>query len=461
MELQLPILPNSHHFAKTEGPHGLFLEAICLYVATGFFMDDDTFWRDHVCLLPGHHHVLDSTGRLVSSTPRFHWYYEPKDRSFDDALEEYSSLLTGIMREGLEGQKVILPLSGGLDSRSLAMVLKGHSNSVNAFSYEFTNGYAETTIARKIAQVCGFDFEAFRIPRGYLWSSIEHLAEITGCYSEFTHPRQMAVLPQMQAMQGVFALGHWGDVLFDRGAPKPTKEGELPSLLLKKMVKPGGMALAESLWKVWGLEGCFKEYLFGRVETALARIKIDNVSAKARAFKTQQWAHRWTTTNLAVFKEAHPICLPYYDHRLLEFICRVPEGYLADRRLQIAHIKQDAALSRIPWQAQRPFHLNNYHYNRVPFNLPYRGYHKLKRSFLGMVGTPYVQRNYELQFVGESNEQHLKGFLDAAAFQRLIPKSVVDTQLEGFYQKDSREYSHPVSMLLTLSLFCRKYQSTL
>src|SRR5690606_2204410 len=126
-----------------------------------------------------------------------------------------------------------------------------------------------------------------------------------------------------------------------------------------------------------------------------------------RAYKTTQWAHRWTTTNLSVFEAAHPITLPYYDNRMCQFVCSVPEAYLADRRLQIAHLKQDRALANITWQSQNPYNLNNFHRNKTPFNLPHRVLNKSKRQINTLIGRPYIQRNWELQFLGIENAKHL------------------------------------------------------
>ncbi|MEZ4854638.1 hypothetical protein [Flavobacterium sp.] len=47
-------------------------------------------------------------------------------------------------------------------------------------------------ITKKIAAVCDFPpFTDLTIPIGYLWNTIDNLAQINGCcYSEFTHPRR-------------------------------------------------------------------------------------------------------------------------------------------------------------------------------------------------------------------------------------------------------------------------------
>ncbi|WP_238307591.1 asparagine synthase-related protein [Xanthomarina gelatinilytica] len=452
--INTPILPTKQVFAKKPNtPHTLDLEAICVFVATGFFMGVDTYWKNRVCLLPGHAHEIDAKGYLMKSTPNFRWHHTPQELSFEQSLEAYIDLLTTITKEQVGDEPVILPLSGGLDSRSQALVLKDLPNPVHAFSYSFEGGYPEHKISEQIAKECHFTFDGFKIPKGYLWHCIEELASINGCYSEFTHPRQMAVLPQLKKMKGVFSLGHWGDVFFDRGAPEGSTEADMVPLLFKKMVKPKGIELAEKLWQHWSLEGDFKSYLISRIEKDLADIKIDNVSAKVRAYKTSQWAHRWTTTNLKVFEAAHPITLPYYDNRMCEFVCSTPEAYLADRRLQLAHLQQDKKLAQITWHAQRPFNLLNYQYNKAPYNLPYRIFNKLQREVTGFLGKPYIQRNWELQFLGTENAKHLESHLFDDEFNHWIPQTIIKEVYQDFKHGDAVASSHAASMLLCLSVW--------
>ncbi|MCK0125023.1 asparagine synthase-related protein [Gelidibacter sp. F2691] len=454
MTIKTPILPIKQTFVKKPNtPHELNLQAICIFMATGFFMGEDTYYKDEVCLLPGHNHLIDEKGYLIKSEPWFKWTYAPRNISFNEALDEYINLLTKITKEQIGNNAVILPLSGGLDSRSQALVLKNLENPVHSFSYSFRNGYPEHQISKKIAEACNFTFESFQIPDGYLWGCVKDLAEINGCYSEFTHPRQMAVLHNLKGMNGVFSLGHWGDVLFDRGVPKDTSDSELIPFIFKKMIKPKGLELARKLWNVWGLEGDFDTYLRDRIEVDLANIKIDDLSAKVRAYKTSQWAHRWTTTNLTVFEAAQPITLPYYDNRMCEFICSIPEAYLADRKLQIAHLKRDNSIAKVTWHAQSPFNLTNFEYNKFPYNLPYRVLNKLKREVLSVVGKSSIQRNWELQFLGEDNAKQLESYLFDSNFNLWIPNSIIKDVYYDFQHGDAVANSHSISMLLTLSLW--------
>lgn len=452
--IKTPIIPTRQQFVKVKAPHEIDKRAICIFAATGFFLGSDTYWQDLKVLPPGTTNTIDDAGFWIESIPWFQWHYNPRNIGFDKALEEFTELFEKICAEQAEDKPVILPLSGGLDSRTQAVAFSKLKNPVTAYSYSFKNGFSESGIARKMAEVCDFDFQEFTIEAGYLWPKLEELSNLNQCYSEFTHPRQMAVLEELKQMQGVFSLGHWGDVLFDRGAAEGTKETEVLSLLYKKVIKKGGLELATALWQEWDLEGSFEEYLKQRMEAILATIKIDNVSAKVRAFKSLSWAPRWTSVNLSIFEAAHPISLPYYDDRMCEFICTVPEEFLADRKIQLAYIKQqNPSLAKITWEAERPFNLYNFQNNKTPYNLPYRIANKLKRTIKEKMGNPYIQRNWELQFLGIENDEKLQERLFSEKLHPFISKPLIAQCYNNFKTVDAVKYSHPLSMLLTLAVW--------
>jgi hypothetical protein len=452
--IKIPIIPIPQNFVNFDAPHEIDKKAICIFAATGFFLDKDTYWKNKKVLPATSYNTLDENGFLIESKSWFQWHYSPRDISFETALEEFTALFEQIIAEQVKDNKVILPLSGGLDSRTQAVALAKLKKQVTSYSYSFKGGFNESGIAKRIAKVCGFDFKAFTIEPGYLWPKLEELASINQCYSDFTHPRQMAILDEFKKMEGVFSLGHWGDVLFDRGAPEGTREKDLMDIIIKKIVKKGGMELATALWQVWNLEGDFERYLKERISGLLHSIKIENPSAKMRAFKSLYWAPRWTSVNLAVFEAAHPITLPYYDDRMCEFICTIPEEYLADRELQIAYIKQqNPRLAKITWQEHRPYNLLTFHKNKPPHNLPYRLGNKLSRELKNKMGKPYIQRNWELQFLGMENDEKLQQWLFEENLHPFLSKPLLARFYNNFKAVDAVKYSHPLSMSLTLAVW--------
>jgi hypothetical protein len=449
-----PIIPNKSTFVGEKNT--LDYEAICVFAATGFFLDDNTYYKEQKTLKPAHEYTID-TNKISSSKPYFKWHYTPVERPLNEIVKEFATLFEAIIKEQVGDKKVILPLSGGLDSRTQAAALHHLGNKVNTYSYAFEGGHDETEYAKKIAKACHFPFQEWKIPKGYLWHKIEKLAAINGCYSEFTHPRQMAFVEEYATLGDVFSLGHWGDVLFDdMGVPEDLTLNEQVHSIQKKVIKKGGLKLANTLWTSWKLEGNFEEYLAERIKTLLENINIpQSANAQIRAFKSLYWAPRWTNTNLSIFESARPITVPYFDNRMCEFICSVPEKYLAGRQIQIEYLKMRMPdLAKITWQDHRPFNLYHYHWNKMPFNLPYKIYSKIKRK---LFTKKIIQRNWELQFVGKENEAVLqKWLLENTSFQELIPKDVVADFYDKFTNKDAVYYSHSVSMLLTLSLFSKQ-----
>jgi asparagine synthetase B (glutamine-hydrolysing) len=459
-QIKTAIIPSKPTFAKRRAPHELDKEAICIFTATGFFLDTDTYFKDLMVLPPASICELDTEGYFIRSRPWFDWHHTPRKLHFDQALEEFSILFESIIEEQVGDKKVILPLSGGLDSRTQATALQYLGKDVNSYSYDFEGGYPETAIAKKIANVCDFNFTKYHVKKGYLWHSIEELAQLNQCYSEFTHPRQFAFIEAYSELGEIFSLGHWGDVLFDGTRDLEHAENDLVAHILKKILKKGGMELANTLWEEWQLDGTFESYLRQRVSELLDKININDNSAKVRAFKSMCWAPRWTAINLSIFEAKHPISLPYFDDRMCEFVCTIPEEFLLERKLQIAYIKhRNPELAKITWEQQSPFNLYNFQQNKSPNNLPYRAIRKMKREIKSLLGQPYVQRNWELQFTGSNNDSHLRSYLFSEGLKDLVSADTIRFFYENFKNKDAVKYSHPVSMLLTLSLKMKQLSS--
>jgi hypothetical protein len=454
MLIKTSIIPEKQTFVKVKSSNELDLEAICVFVAIGFFLDDDTYWKNKKVLTPGSNNFIDENGFLINSKPWFKWHYSPREITFNEALDEFSELFETIIKEQTSEKKVILPLSGGLDSRTQATALKALNAEVYSYSYEFKNGFAETKIASQVAKTCSFDFEPFKIDKGYLWNVLDDLSELNQFYSDFTSPRQMAVVNQLSAKGDVFSLGHWGDVLFDSMNLPDLTEGQQIEVLVKKLIKRGGLELAKALWNIWGLNGDFEFYFRERLKVLLQGITIDNTNAKLRAFKSLYWAPRWTSINLSVFESVQPITLPYYDDRMCEFICTLPEAYLENRQLQIAYIKKrNPELAKITWQDQRPFNLNTYLYNKFPYNIAYKFVNKLRYELNSALGQTYVQRNWELQFLGVTNKVKLRESMFDSGLSDWIPDSLLHDYFEAFYNKDALGNAHALNMLLVLSQF--------
>lgn len=155
----------------------LALQEIAAYVSTGFFLDKGTFW--------------DGVGWNESSLASCPWLYSPKTLPLDETVSDFAQIFESVVEEQLKAQNILLPLSGGLDSRTLAVALKRLGKSpAFTYSYRFTGSFAETKYGAEIAEAMGWPFQAYDIPSGYLWDKIEWAGQLNQCYAEFTHARQ-------------------------------------------------------------------------------------------------------------------------------------------------------------------------------------------------------------------------------------------------------------------------------
>lgn len=454
-EIKTAIIPVKTDFVghKNEIDH----KAICIFAATGFFLDDDTYFINQKALRPATNYTLsDGSYSIIKEENYFKWHYSPIERPFDQIVDEFTVLFEKIIDEQVQDKKVILPLSGGLDSRTQAAALKHLNKKVHSYSYEFENGHNETKYAEQIAKVCDFPFEKWIIPKGYLWKNIEEIALINQCYTEFTHPRQAAIMEKLVGLGEVISLGHWGDVLFDNmDLPSQLSLEDQVDIMIKKVIKKRGIELAEKLWKSWDLEGDFYTYFRQRVKKLLLEVSIsEDTNAQTRAFKSLFWASRWTGSNLSYFENVKPITLPYYDERMCQFICTVPERFLAKRQIQIAYLKKrNPVLAKITWQEYRPFNLYTYQWNHFPWNFPYRIYQKIRKDY---IVKNKVSNNYENQFLGKENEVELRKWLfENQKFKAFVDPRIVKEMYDGFKNENHLSYSHVISTLLTLSLFTK------
>ncbi len=135
------------------------------YAMAGYTLDDRTIYQNVHILQPGEWRFIAADGearqgRWYRYQP---WRVDPKQADWQQSLLACNDALFGKLVRSLDGRPVMLPLSGGLDSRLVASALHRHGHrAVTCFSYGHAGNF-EAAAARQVAEKLG-----------YPWYFIEH-----------------------------------------------------------------------------------------------------------------------------------------------------------------------------------------------------------------------------------------------------------------------------------------------
>lgn len=423
------------------------------FFSFGFFPRDRTHFEEVRILPPATHTVFTETGRLSRQERYWHWTHEPDTRrSYRDTVAEFGERFHGVLAEQTAEGPIALPISGGLDSRSTVAALPGNGDDgsrIWSFSYGYSDDSIETRIARRIAAARDLPFQAFRIGQ-YLADELERVLSCVEGFQDITQCRQAAVVTELARRGGSVIAAHWGDVWLDQAGFAAEPEAGI-SQILRRFEKRGRAWLLEHLCgprlASKNPEGLLRDFLG---EALGAYEQIADVDFRVKAFKTDHWSFRWTTTSLRMYQAGAFPRLPFYDTRIADFIATVPSDYVRDRRLQIDYLKQFAPdLARVTWQ-KHGTNLFRYAGNQT-WLLPRRIVRKLWRT---LTHQRVIERNWEVQFAGDAGRRMLEGWLvkPGRRLHEFVPPERLRRLLDGADRRPPDPgWGYAVSMLLTFS----------
>ena len=181
---QLPIIPIYQTFYhqksnqlvnwEVRSDYELDLHAISSFIALGFMLENSTFFKDIKVLQPSTKYTIDTNQRIQDLQQTWQWNYNPLDRSFNKILEEFTALFETLVTNNNENKNILLPISGGIDSRTLFVPFKDNPKLILT-SYEFQDGLIESETGHKLSEHFNIPFYSQKIQRGYLWNKLDEL----------------------------------------------------------------------------------------------------------------------------------------------------------------------------------------------------------------------------------------------------------------------------------------------
>ena len=429
-------------------------EGITGFLSMGFFPLDKTYLQNVKIFQPASYYKFDNDLNLIHSKRYWDWKYEPTQLSTAQHLEQFDDLLKTSLSYSLKGKSVAIPVSGGLDSRTLAGViskLPDIDNSKWAYSYGFSKTSAEILIAEKIAKSCNYSFYSYVVPN-YLFDNI---GIISGSVEQFQYvdgTRQACMKDELELRSELVVCGHWGDVwLSDMGV---VNDGNsiyaLMNAFRRKIIKKGSNTLLALFPEntVTNTTGYMESY-FNDFMDKYKHIK--DIDFRFKIFKTDQWSFRWTLASIRMYQAAVMPVLPFYDKNLTELFLQIPTAELKGRKLQVEYLKQyHPHLAKITWQE---YNSNLYNYkwlnNR---NIVYRCVNKIKRNISNQ---PHIIRNADIFYLNKEGRNNLEKVLSDSAVKSVLPFIQSQTLLDNYYKNPDAGYTYAVSMMHTFAQFIK------
>lgn len=309
--------------------------AVKEFILTGFTAGNKTMLEDFFQIEAGCYLEVSGLEDPVQKE-YYQFYHQPMDLS----LEEYSGQLKEIflqvfddLYKRLLNKTPILPLSGGYDSRIIALLLREYGvSNITSFTYGKV-GNKESIVSKDIADRLGLDwhFIEYKKENWRTWYQSEEwkeYVEFAGNASSMAHLQDWPAVTEIVRKQDedyVFIPGHSGDFLAGSHLPY---EITLDKKFTKKDVVQFILQKHHKLWEMGkGIELQGKDIL-EEIERSFGQLNYETNEQASALFEYWDWKERqakFIINSVRVYEYYQKSWeIPLWDDRLMEFFKKVP-----------------------------------------------------------------------------------------------------------------------------------------
>ena len=352
---------SAHQVMRATRPWAMDALAESEFCLTGYVTGRETLLARVFQVEAGEAVCFDHSGTRAPERHRYHEFrhrdhFAPTNAELISRLEEVHSRVFRRLVQSCGGRTMVIPLSGGYDSRLIGVSLRDLGvRDIVCYSYGVPGNW-ESRISRELAAYLGFrwEFVPYSHERWRAWAAgkrFEEYFRAAGSLASVPHIQDWPAVHELQResripRDGIFVPGHSGDFLAGSHIPK-TYAGR--STLTRREVLDSLQAAHYSLWD-WPSEGRreLRDRIDRRIEAIVGGVTDGPPEQAADAFE------RWDLRE----RQAKFICnsmrvyeyfgfewrLPLFDHELMDFWAHVPFELRLGRKLYLDFAAQRQAL---------------------------------------------------------------------------------------------------------------------
>lgn len=340
----------------------------------GYVTGSETLYPGVRQVMPGQilHAEFHANGWIVFQEPYF--VYRPKNpdtqegdgRDWFTSLDEVTEEVIKRLVRWADGRTIVLPLSGGHDSRMILLMLKrlGYRD-VIAYSYG-RPGNAESEISRRVAEQLGYPWE-FVEYNNEAWANWYRSSD---CAAYSTTAGNLSTLPHLQdwpavgdlhrrgvlPRDAVFVPGHSGDMLAGSHIPL---EFVSRRYIGEKMFLDTMLRRHYMLWDWQRLAPALDPILRERALNVVPGLPVESVRDASSTAETWNWRERQTkyiVNSVRVYDFfGYEWWLPLWDNEFIRFWAGVPLDLKLGKSLWAQYVawqSQSLVTERGIWSAE-------------------------------------------------------------------------------------------------------------
>jgi len=276
----------------------------------------------------------------LSVNPNRYYSYVHKydqEKSMEQLMEEHDQVVVRVFKRLIQvanGRTIIVPLSGGCDSRLIVLMLKrlGYKNIIT-FSYGRV-GNKESVISKKIAKILGFKWEFIEYRNDlwhqwYLSAEYKKYACFAGGSTSLPHIQDWPAVWQLNINKripkdSIFAPGHSADL------PAGSRSAYVPELYNNQnvdvmKVNNGILKYHYSLFK-WMKSKEEQELLYrDRIKRTLGNLEeFPDCASAFESWDTSERQAKFIVNSLRVYEFwGYDWWMPFWDYEYMQFWSKV------------------------------------------------------------------------------------------------------------------------------------------